>query len=114
METVRRALTQLDGAFTDKEAWFLFRWSAWLETVGWTGLLIGIAFQVKHWPGDGWVLPIGGSLHGTFVIIYMLITFFTFRSLGWSWRRFIFAELINIVPFGVLVLELYIAKERSK
>lgn len=106
--TLQRLYRDMDHIFTDREAWFLFRWAAWLETVGWTCLLIGILFQVAHWPGDTWLLPIGGSLHGMFVIAYMLVAFFAHRSFRrkWSLPKLLIAEVINMIPYGALVFEL--------
>lgn len=115
---IRGALTrtyqELNNIFTDREAWFLFRWAAWLETVGWTLLIIGIVFQVNKWPGNDWLLAVGGSLHGLFVIGYMCIAFFAHRSftLKWSVWKMLIAEAISIVPYGALVFELHEARRR--
>lgn len=105
----------MDNVFTDHEAWFLFRWAAWLETFGWTCLLIGILFQVTKWPGDTWLLPIGGSLHGIFVIAYMFIAFAAHRSFHrkWSIKKMLLAEAISIIPYGALGFELYEAHYRK-
>lgn len=110
------AITPLNNIFTDREAWFLFRWSAWLETVGWTMLLIGILFQVTQWPGESWILPIGASLHGMFVIAYMGIVFGAHRSFKprWSTLKMLVAECINIIPYAVLVFELYESRARNQ
>lgn len=115
MTKLQRIYSQLDNVFTDREAWFLFRWAAFLETFGWTFLLVGIVFQVTKWPGDTWLLPVGGSLHGLFVIAYMFIAFFAHRSFRpkWSIVKMLFAELISIIPYGALAFELYIAHERK-
>lgn len=111
----QKALSELDGIFTDKEAWFLFRWSAILETVGWALLLVGILFQVMKWPGEEWLLPVGGSLHGTFVMGYMFIVFFAHRSFTpkWSIRRMLIAEAISVIPFGALAYEMHLARLRQ-
>lgn len=111
----QKALSELDGIFTDKEAWFLFRWSAILETVGWALLLVGILFQVMKWPGEEWLLPVGGSLHGTFVMGYMFIVFFAHSSFTpkWSIRRMLIAEAISVIPFGALAYEMHLARLRQ-
>ena len=107
---------ELRGVFTDDEAWFLFRWSAWLETFGWTCLIVGIVFQVAKWPGNSWLLAVGGSLHGLFVIAYMLIVFFAHRSFSrpWSVAKMLIAEAISVIPYGALAFELYEARQRKK
>jgi integral membrane protein len=113
---LHKTYRELDNIFTDREAWFLFRWSAFLETFGWTLLLIGILFQVNKWPGDTWLLPVGGSLHGMFVLAYMMITFFIHRSITptWSIKKLIVAEVISIIPYGALAFELWVAHGRKR
>lgn len=105
----------LDSIFTDREAWALFKWTAWGETIGWTMLLIGILFRALGWPGESWLLPIGGSLHGMFVIAYMGAVFAVHRSFRrkWSTSKMIVAELINAIPYAVLVLEQLEAHHRT-
>lgn len=113
--TLTRAFRELDNIFTDQEAWFLFRWAAWLETAGWTLLIIGIVFQVNKWPGNDWLLAVGGSLHGLFVIGYMFIAFFAHRSFTskWSVSKMLLAEGISIIPYGALAFELHEARRRT-
>lgn len=112
---LRQLYQELDDIFTDSEAWVLFRWSAFLETFGWALLLVGILFQIMKWPGEEWLLPVGGSLHGTFVLGYMFIVFFAHRSFTpkWSMARMCLAELISIVPFGALMFEMWMARQRK-
>lgn len=107
---------ELDTVFTDREAWFLFRWAAWLETLGWTLLIIGIVFQVNKWAGNEWILAVGGSLHGLFVIAYMFIAFFAHRSFArkWSFRKMLLAEAISVIPYGALAFELFEARSRTR
>lgn len=112
MDTIKQWYGELDGVFTDSEAWFLFKASAFLETFGWTLLIIGILFSVNHWPGDDWILPVAGSIHGIMYLIYVFIVFFGHRSLHWSFWRFLFAEAISVVPYGALVFEWWIARRR--
>lgn len=109
-----KSYQELNGVFTDREAWFLFRWAAWLETFGWSLLLVGILFQVNRWPGNEWLLAVGGSLHGLFVIAYMFIAFFAHRSFThkWSFVKMLVAEAISVIPYGALVFELYEARRR--
>jgi len=78
-------------------------------------LLIGILFQVMHWPGDSWLLPVGGSLHGMFVIAYMGAVLFVHRSFRTKWgvKKMLLAELINAVPYGALAFELHEARQRK-
>lgn len=111
---VRRTYRELDGIFTDGEAWFLFKIAAILETIGWTLLIVGILFSVNHWPDNDWILPVAGSIHGIFYLGYTFIVFFTHRSLRWSVWRFLFAEGISVVPYGALALEWWVARRRQQ
>ncbi len=111
-DLVSRFYAELDGVFTDKEAWFLFRASAFLETIGWTLLIIGIVFSRLEWPGYEYILPIAGTIHGVFFLVYVLIVFFAHRSMKWSFRRLIVAELVGNIPYGALVMELWVRKRR--
>ncbi len=109
-----RAYNALDGIFTDKEAWLLFRIAAFVETFGWTCLLIGIAAIAYHWPYAQAYIAVGGSIHGILYIFYLFIVIFGHRAMRWSVWRFIFAELISVVPYGALVFEMWVSQRRKK
>jgi integral membrane protein len=108
-----RGYDQLNDIFTDKEAWSLFRWAAFLETISWSLLITGIVFKVLRLPAYDYVLPIFGSIHGIFFIYYILIVFFVHRSMNWSFWRFVVAEAVSNVPFGALIFEMWLAKRRK-
>jgi integral membrane protein len=108
----KRAYAALDGIFTEKEAWLLFRLAAFVETFGWTCLLIGIAAVEWKWPNAKVYIALGGSIHGILYLFYLFIVIFAHRSLKWGVWRFIFAELISVVPYGALVFELWVAHRR--
>lgn len=112
VQSIKRLYHELDGIFTDKEAWFLFKVAAFLETIGWTLLIIGILFSYNHWVGYDFILPIAGSIHGIFYLIYIFIVFFGHRSMKWGIWRFLFAEAISTVPFGALIFEQWVARRR--
>lgn len=112
-ETAKKAYAALDGIFTEREAWFLFRAAAFAETFGWTCLIIGIIAIWSHWPGAANYIALGGSIHGVLYLFYLFIVIFAHRPLKWSVWRFIFAELISVVPYGALVLELWVAHRRK-
>lgn len=109
---LRQAYHELDGIFTDGEAWFLFRVTAYLETIGWTLLIVGILCSVYKWPGNDWILAVAGSIHGIFYLAYLFIVLFGHRSMKWGVGRFLFAELISVVPYGALVFEKWVARRR--
>jgi integral membrane protein len=112
--TITRWYHQMDGIFVESEAWSLFKTMAILETIGWTMLLIGIMFQVNHWPLADVAIAVGGSAHGMIVIAYMLVVLFAHRSMGWSVWKFTVAELINAIPYAVLVFEIWISRQRKQ
>jgi integral membrane protein len=110
----KRAYDALDNIFTDKEAWLLFRIAAFAETFGWTCLLVGIAAIELKWPNAKAYIAVGGSIHGILYLFYLFIVIFGHRALKWSVWRFVFAELISVVPYGALVFELWVARRRKQ
>lgn len=112
--TIARWYHQMDGIFAESEAWSLFKTMAILETIGWTMLLIGIMFKVNHWPLADVAISVGGSVHGMIVLAYMLVVLFAHRSMGWSVWKFTVAELINAIPYAVLVFEIWAARQRKQ
>ncbi|MDB5167672.1 MAG: putative rane protein [Candidatus Saccharibacteria bacterium] len=109
----RKAYEALDGIFTDREAWWLFRAAAFAETFGWTCLIVGIAAVELKWPHDSAYIAIAGSIHGILYLFYLFIVIFGHRALKWSVWRFIFAELISVIPYGALVFELWVSHRRK-
>lgn len=112
-QTLTKAYKALDNIFTDKEAWGLFRLAAFVETFGWTCLLVGITAVVMKWPYSEDYIAVAGSVHGIMYLFYLCIVIFTHRSLKWSVWRFIFAELISVVPYGALGLEIWVSRRRK-
>jgi len=112
-KTAKRAYDALDNIFTDKEAWGLFKIAAFAETFGWTCLIIGIAAVKLQWPHNDAYLAVAGSIHGILYLFYLFIVIFAHRALQWSVWRFIFAELISVVPYGALVFELWVSHRRK-
>ena len=113
-QIAKRAYDALDNIFTDKEAWLLFRIAAFVETFGWTCLLIGIAAVTLKWPYAEAYIAVGGSIHGILYLFYVFIVIFGHRSMKWSIWRFIFAELISVVPYGALVFEIWVSRRRKQ
>jgi integral membrane protein len=109
-----RAYNALDGIFSETEAWGLFKIATLLETFGWTCLIFGIISVKLEWPYNDAYLAVGGSIHGIFYLFYLFIVIFGHRALKWSVWRFIFAELISVIPYGALVFEFWVAKRRKE
>lgn len=108
---VSSAYSQLDGIFTQKEAWALYKFAAYAETIGWMLLIFGIISKVNKWPLYEWSLGIGGYVHGIIFVFYVLIVFFAHRSMKWNIRELIAAEVLSNIPFGALAFERYITKK---
>ena len=112
-QIAKNAYDGLDNIFTDKEAWDLFRLAAFVETFGWTCLLISIAAVALKWPYDTTYIAIAGSIHGILYLFYLFIVIFAHRSMRWSIWRFLFAELISVVPYGALGFEYWVSRRRK-
>lgn len=110
---LKKAYAGLDNIFTDKEAWMLFRLAAFVETFGWTCLIFGIISVILKWPFNDSYIAVAGSIHGIMYLFYLFIVIFTHRSLSWSIWRFIFAELISVVPYGAWGLEIWVSHRRK-
>ena len=111
--TTIRAYNALDKIFTDKEAWDLFKLAALVETIGWTCLIFAIVSVKLQWQYSDSYLAVAGSIHGIFYLFYLFIVIFAHRSMSWGVWRFIFAELISVVPYGALVFEWWVAYRRK-
>lgn len=115
MESVKTKLSfayaRLDNIFTEKEAWTLYTFIAYAETIGWCLLLFGIFSKVNTWPLYDWALGIGGYVHGIIFVTYVLIVFFAHRSMKWNVWQFLAAEALSNVPFGALAFEQYITRK---
>lgn len=111
--TASRAYAALDNIFTDKEAWGLFRVAAFAETFGWACLIFAIIVTKMNWPYSHAYIPVGGSIHGIFYLFYLFIVIFAHRAMKWSVWRFVFAQVISVVPFGALVFEMWVAHRRK-
>jgi integral membrane protein len=111
--TAIKAYNALDNIFTDKEAWGLFRIAAFVETFGWTCLIIGITSVKLQWPQHEAILAVSGSIHGILYIFYIFIVIFAHRSMKWSFWRFLWAGAVSVVPYGALVFEAWVARRRK-
>ena len=111
---LKKTYDSLDNIFTDKEAWTLFRYSAWLESVGWICLLIGIYAVNQDWYRSNAYIAVGGSIHGIFYLAYTAIVLFTHRSMDWSVPKLFVSFALSNVPFGALGFEMYEARRRKK
>ena len=109
----KKAYAALDGIFSDREAWGLFRLAAFAETFGWTCLIIAIITVKLEVPYADNYIAVGGSVHGLLYLFYFFIVIFAHRSLKWSILRFIVAQIVAVIPYGALVFEFWVALRRK-
>jgi integral membrane protein len=100
--------------FTEKEAWYLFKFTAIGEAFGWTFLLYGIGSKRYKLPGYKFALPVGGSIHGFLFLAYLGIVISAYSSLDWSRAKGFLAILVSVVPYGSLVFEQYASAKRHE
>ena len=100
--------------FSDKDAWMLFRLAAVTEAIGWTLLLAAILQKYLGVPWVEFTLPIAGSIHGVFFLVYFVFAIVTPRSMEWGWKKIIMALMLGNVPYGSLVFEQYVARQRRQ
>lgn len=99
--------------FTDSEAWAIFRFGAWAEAFGWTLLIIGIGLKRFVMHGSDIPVQIAGRLHGTLFMLYILAVILTIPSLKWSPLVFISANAASVPPFGSIILEQILGRQRD-
>ncbi|MFZ1250757.1 MAG: DUF3817 domain-containing protein [Candidatus Microsaccharimonas sp.] len=100
--------------FTDKEAWWIFRLAAILESVGWALLIGAIIYRRFGLPEYESVISVAGRLHGMFFVAYFGAVLATARSMRWGLCRIGFALVAGIPPFTSLVFEQAMAWHRKK
>ena len=100
--------------FTDKEAWGIFRFFAILEAVGWTLLISAIIYRRLGLPEADSVISFMGHLHGLGFVLYFLFTFLVARSMGWGIWRIAIAVVAGMPPYGSIVFEQIMARDRKR
>jgi len=100
--------------FVESDAWWLFKYSALSEVVGWTLLIYGIVAPYYHLPGFAFMLAIGGSIHGMLFIGYIGVLAATYSSLGWTRLKALIGFLVSALPYGTLFFELWANRTRKQ
>lgn len=100
--------------FTDKEAWWIYRLGAILETVGWSLLIGAIMYRSFGLPQYETVVTIAGRIHGIFFVCYFAAVVATARSMKWGLGRIIFGLAAGVPPFTALIFEQAMAYDRKK
>jgi len=89
-------------AFTNNEAWFLFRAAAFAEAIGWTLLICGIV--IEHITGNHDPVAVAGRIHGMLFFAYLAAAGL-YPNLGWGRWRGLIALAASVPPYGSLVFE---------
>lgn len=100
--------------FTDKEAWWIYRLGAILETIGWTLLISAIIYRKFDLPYDDSFITVAGRIHGIFFIAYFGAVIATARSMGWGIWRLGAALVAGMPPFTSIIFEQVMSIHRKK
>ncbi len=114
MNVVSSTLNKLESkqAFTEKDAWGLFKLAAIGEACGWTLLISGILCKRYITVGNNVPVLIAGQVHGMLFLIYIVAVVVTYSSLHWSRKRMLVAGIASVPPYGSLIFEQWAAYQR--
>jgi integral membrane protein len=114
MNAINKALTRFESmqAFTEKDAWFLFKLAAIGEACGWTLLISGILCKQYITIGNNIPVLIAGQVHGMLFLIYIVAVVVLYSNLKWSRKRMIIAGIASVPPYGSLIFEQWAAYKR--
>lgn len=100
--------------FTDKEAWWIYRLGAILETIGWILLISAIIYRRFNLPYDDAFVSVAGRTHGIFFVAYFGAVIATARSMGWGIWRFAAALIAGMPPFTSIIFEQAMSIQRKR
>ena len=88
---------------------YLYMVIAFVETVTWAGLLVGM-YQ-KHILGlEENLVPLFGALHGLVFMLYMAITWLASRALKWDLRTTALVVAAGVPPFLTIPVEIWLRR----
>ena len=99
--------------FSDKEAWGIYRLSAFGEAFGWTLLIGSLGAQKYLMHGNKILVSFAGQIHGLLFFAYIAAVLATHASLGWSFKKGFLIGLMSVPPYGTLVAEMWLSKLRQ-
>lgn len=100
--------------FTDKEAWGVYRFAAFVEAGTWTLLISAIIYRRLGLPEADSVVSFAGRVHGMAFVVYIIFVLIVARSMEWGIGRIALAAAAGSPPFGSLVFENLMARYRKK
>ncbi len=99
--------------FSDKEAWGIYRLSAFGEAFGWTLLIGSLGAQKYLMHGNKILVSFAGQIHGLLFFAYIAAVLATYASLGWSFKKGFLIGLMSVPPYGTLVAEMWLSRVRK-
>jgi integral membrane protein len=99
--------------FSDKEAWGIYRLSAFGEAFGWTLLIGSLGAQKYLMHGNKILVSFAGQIHGLLFFAYIAAVLATYASLGWSFKKGFLIGLMSVPPYGTLVAEMWLSRARK-
>lgn len=87
----------------------LYRRFALLETITWTGLILGMA--LKYGLGQGWATMLFGGIHGFGFLCYLVTTVFVWIDRRWSPLTGVVGLASSVVPYATIPFERHVERE---
>jgi integral membrane protein len=114
MNVISLGLKRLENmqAFTEQDAWSLFKLAAIGEACGWTMLITSILCKRYVTIGNNIPVLIAGQVHGMLFLVYIVAVVVLYSSLKWSRKRMIVASIASVPPYGSLIFEQWAAYKR--
>lgn len=100
--------------FTDKEAWGVYRFAAFVEAGTWALLISAIIYRRIGLPEADSVVSFAGRVHGMAFVVYIIFVLVVARSMEWGIGRIALATAAGSPPFGSLVFEKIMSHYRKK
>lgn len=100
--------------FTDKEAWGIYRFAAYVEAGIWGFFIATAIYFSLSLPLGYEVFKYGRSLFGTAYGVYVILVLVSARSMEWRAGKVLAALFAGIPPFGSLVFVYIVRKQRMK
>ena len=100
--------------FSDADAWILFRLAAFTEAITWTLLISSIIIRNNGLPGGDIAVSIAGTIHGTMLLVYIILIAVLSRSMEWGIWRIVGGLAAGNIPFATIGFERFIRWHRSR
>lgn len=100
--------------FTDREAWGVYRFAAFVEAGFWLYFILSLIYGALELPLGEEVVRYGRSLFGTAFAVYTIFILVAARSMEWGIGRILVAIFAGLPPFGSIVFERVVGAQRTK